>query len=159
MAHPSSRVPSGTLLWFGPEVEGQAMRGVFTAFVAAPLDGEWLDAYLLRLRDGTVRHVFLTETFGDYAFAWDWLYEFLIPLIEGVVPVTVACYSAHAAGLLFAPWAPQVRFLVRASTDAGWIRLLRPNDEVSVGVDYDLLTWRTIDGIRSRPEDYKGDAS
>lgn len=128
-----------------------------TAFISAALDyGESSDLSR-RIACCEVQHIFLTELFGD----WDWFSGFLLVIIDGL-PVTVARWGV-GGGLsieeVFArpEVAARVSLMVRADDRARWVALLRPGDQVSVGLPYDLLTFSVRDGVRTTPDQYKDD--
>tara|TARA_Y100001973_G_C5209184_1_gene344102 strand:- start:29894 stop:30355 length:462 start_codon:yes stop_codon:yes gene_type:complete len=130
----------------GVECEGEVMFGKQTLFLRGEPD--LCDLVL----DG-IEQVFLTEAFND----WEWFSRVLVKECrDRTIPITVGRHSEDAAEFLKSPHAGHARMIVRFF-DCDWHSLLRPMDEVSVGVVYDMRTWKVADGVVTLPEQYVGD--
>lgn len=143
-------------VWYGREVEGSlACSTTPTAFIDKALTADQMRDLDAKLVWREVSHVFLTEGFSD----WDWFADRLLPACDASnVVITVATMSGpRVEWLLGLDFSAKIRLMVRASFDAPWVSKLRPGDQVSVGVPYDMLTWEVEDGVRSKPADYEGD--
>ena len=149
MTHPA-QLTERRAYWFGPEIEGVlASSRTHTLFLAGAVTPEVMHRALV---DEAVAHIFLTEEFND----WSWLEAVLLLLLPR--PITVARVgSVEAIELVLRlPFAAHLTIMARAQP-APWALLLRVQDQVSVGVDYDLLTFAVEDGVRSVPSDYESD--
>lgn len=138
--------------WLGREVEGQlAAKALLTVFVARQLLDEQVD----RIREYEIEHIFFVEGFAakDWFAAWDWARDVLLPRFPKA-DVTVALRPHE---LDFRSSIAEMRVVVRALENADWIDMLLPGDEVSIGQQYDLATWKMSDGVRTVPSDYQGD--
>jgi len=139
-----------TSMWFGPEIEGAlATARPHTVFLTAAVDAVQLERALV---EEAVEHVFLTEAFND----WVWLEAVLPQLLPR--PITVARLGDTRAvrTVLALPYSDHLQLIVRAMPTP-WALLLRPTDQVSVGVSYNLLTFPVSAAVRSVPKDYESD--
>jgi len=141
-------------LWYGLEVEGPQCLGRPTAFLDAWPGPDDLRDILGRIDWAEVTHIFLTENFE----AFDQFEEALLSAcVGGQVAITIGTFPHRVERLLNLYWIRSARLMVRANMEARWIRMLRKDDQVSVGLPYDLVTWSVDSGVRSVPEDYAGD--
>lgn len=131
--------------WVGPEVEGDlAITRAQTLFIASG-SAEALAAI------STVRHVFFTEDFHDWLWA-----ETALPVLRArAALVTIARHPGAVDEFLAQAFAAEWRMVVRLS--APWVDRLRPQDAVSVGVMYRLVTFAVRDGYQTYPNEYLGD--
>lgn len=148
-------------LWFGPEVEGHLRHtAVHTAFISRALNVPDTLKVARMVRSEEVGHIFLTEIF-DGTDNWGWFEQHILPLqahLRGLI--TIARFGSPGRGVeevLEKPWSAKVSLMVRAGSLAPWMAKLRPHDQVSVGVPYQLTTWRVQDGVATVPADYEAD--
>jgi hypothetical protein len=146
-------------LWFGLEVEGRLRsNNLWTAFINAPLEEPELRRLEKSLKKGETKHLFICEDFGG-DLHWMWFETVLLKLSTGL-PITIARRPStlEIAFVKKQEWAYRVSLMVRASETADWMTLLQPGDQISVGIPYDLTTWRVSDGVVTKPADYEGDS-
>lgn len=148
-AHPG-KVSKKTHVWYGVEAEGK-YRGQSAVFIAAKPSNAQFAALASKVNEGKCTVVFLTETFD----AWGWLGSRLDQL--GAAEI-VAGRMLHQLDTFFhlpKQVLDRVSVMVRVF-DAALLKL-RPEDQISIGVPYDLRTFEASDGVRTLPEDYHGD--
>lgn len=136
-------------LFLGPEVEGEVARGLPTLIVRSAVDRErWESA----VAEGKPSQVFLTETFNE----WEWCEQVVIPWAKANrAMVTVGREARDVEAFFRLRVSRQCRLMVRV-WGCPWHRCLRPNDEVSIGEPYDMLTIRAV-GATTCPSDYLQD--
>lgn len=150
--HPSAVVRDLRRLWYGVEAEGP-WRGKASAIIAAPPSADEYKELLKGLHSGDVEVVFFTETFEDRL----WLERCVPDLCQHALLVWGRCVDQ--LGAYFAcsdPVREHVRVMVRLF-DAPWIERLSPQDMISVGEPYNMITFTVADAVRSVPEDYQSD--
>lgn len=142
----SKLVVHGADCWLGREVEGQlAATALLTLFVARRL-ADW---QVRRIYEHSIEHIFFVEGFD----AWEWAREVLLPRFRKVaLTAALRPHELHMRASL-----PEMRVVVRALENADWLDTLLPGDEVSIGQQYDLVTWKVSDGVRTVPSDYQDD--
>jgi hypothetical protein len=152
MTHPRGIMTPGSS-WRGPEVEGpMAPWRVQTAMISSPVAPAVLEV-------ARVGHVFVRDTLRD----WAWFRDTLAPWLElHRMPCTIECDATNKEDVLAATTAAS---LVRGAVVVARLRahdsvldLLRPDDLVSVGAPYNIVTFRVGSGWRTRPQDYLEDA-
>jgi hypothetical protein len=149
MGHPAGIAAKG--VWFGTEIEGYHFGEPAVFLARKPT---LVESAAMMHRNFDV--VFLTEDFED----WDWLKTSSLLEAVDMGEVTISCgrYTKQLDAFFALPKeiTERVELLVRVF-DSPWIKLLRPNDQVSVGVPYDMSTFAVHDAVVTVPEDYKGD--
>lgn len=148
-AHPG-KVSRKTRVWYGVEAEGK-YRGQSAAFIACKLSNAQFAELASRVSAGKVTVVFLTETFD----AWHWLADRLEQLGAAEIVAGRMLSQLEAFFQLSKRVLDRVSVMVRVF-DAALLRL-RPEDQISIGVPYDLRTFEACDGVRTLPADYQGD--
>lgn len=142
----SKLVAHGSACWLGREVEGElAEKSLLTAFVARRLTSWEVDS----LCEHSIEHIFFVEGFGD----WEWARARLLPRF----PNAALTAALRPDEVPFRDSLPEMRVVVRALEHADWLDMLQPDDEVSIGQQYDLITWKKSDGVRTVPSEYQGD--
>jgi hypothetical protein len=147
LTHPAGL--EGAPLFFGIEVEGK-YRGLRTAFVRRGLAA----ADFQKLLDGLCDcdQVFLTESF----FAWEWLEKELLPSLHQKLMVTIARHACDVPDFFSRKVSERIRLMVRY-LDVPWYRRLRMDDEVTLGVPYNLVTFAVDQGVITIAHDYEKD--
>jgi hypothetical protein len=141
-------------VFYGTEIEGE-LTGTPTAFVRRGLTDEESVALVRRIKADSIEQVFLTESF----FEWDWLSDILFPWAAENHPqliVTIGRYTKDMTEFLLLPFRDNLRVIVRF-LDCPWMTDLKSNDQITVGVPYDLTTFRVGDGVETRPSEYEKD--
>lgn len=139
-------------LFFVREVEG-VETGRATAVVREQLTPADRELLLRALDRGLVEQVFVVGGESSDVLLW------LPALLEDVaarVFVTLDVNAEDVADVLTHPISRSVRLVARVF-DAPWARLLRNDDQVSVGVPFRFLTWRARDAHTTTPDDYADD--
>lgn len=143
MTHPAG-IPESARLWWGEEIENDR-KGLRTAFLAGPL--EPLEEHAVV---ALAAHVFFTDR-CDLRYAAELARRLRAPVAITVeVPMSRARYRAAVARM-------PSRTVVVVRLPLPWASELRAQDEVSVGADYTLLTWRVGSAVKAVPDDYRAD--
>jgi hypothetical protein len=155
--HPAGNVigVGRAAIWYGIEVEGNlAAQDIKTAFIDSQLSTDQLVQLFTKISAGYLEHIFLTENFD----AWDQFESKVLPAIKGKhVHITIGTFPKRVDRLLKLSFINDCSIMVRAAMDATWLKKFRKQDQVSVGIPYDLATWCVDDAVRSYPADYLKD--
>lgn len=141
-------------VFYGNEIEG-ALIGTPSAFVRRGLTDEETVALVRRIQSDDIEQVFLTEAFFD----WEWLTVILFRWAAEHRPklkVTIGRHARDMDEFMLLPFRDKLKVIVRF-LDCPWMAELGASDEVSVGVPYDLMTFRVCEGVQTVPNDYKND--
>jgi hypothetical protein len=141
-------------VFYGVECEG-ALSGEPTAFVRRGLSDEETVALVRRIKSDGITQVFLTETF----FEWDWLAVILFRWLAENAPTMTVTIGRHAKDMpefVLLPFRDKLKVIVRF-LDCPWMTQLGSDDEISVGVPYNLTTFRVGAGVETLPQEYERD--
>ncbi len=141
-------------VFYGTEVEGE-LSGMPTAFVRRGLSDEESAALVRRIVSDDIEQVFLTETFFD----WEWLGVILFRWAAEHRPQLLVTIGRHAKDMpefMLLPFRDKLKVIVRF-LDCPWMAALGSSDEISVGVPYNLTTFRVGEGVQTLPHEYKND--
>lgn len=153
--HPGAITPS-TKAWTGTEVEGR-WAGRPMCVIAEPLDEEELNsvrAWANSIQQGNAITVILyTESFPDDIREWQRHISFfqvnaLVTQVASRMLDQMPWFMKNVRKRFFVP--VMIRIL-----DVEWGPDLREGDQVSLGVPYNIVTFRSP--VSSHPEDYLGD--
>lgn len=154
--HPSTQIGKDSNYWCGVEVEGYA-RGMKTVFLADKIEKEDEFETFISHVVSYADQVFITETFS----AWIWYSEKVFPRIAYLArPLFISVLPQNVDGVEYQratfPAFRNAHLIVRIF-GAQWMKKMRTQDQISIGVPYDLVTYEVVRGVATLPQDYEED--